>query len=362
MATQIQYVISLLLTLTLVSGPAFGADSECEFPVFESMPGVNMYANPLGKGDVVDPAALEEHARQVAPLHRFVLSASNALDRPIPWADAPKVSRECILSTLRTWARGNALLKDSSDSGGSVGRVFFSVALNLMAAKLIFRGHEVDVEIVQWLKALSLAVTRQYRDYRFHGFYNNVNAWAGASAATVLVLLKRMGLKDVELEAAEAKAWSESLAGISVQEGMAGLVPGELKRGRNALTYSLFYYSGVLVHRQARRALGQIDLSYEWKQLRLFASRFGENFCGDATKDVFAKAGEAMSVEDERALKAGLGGYGLRVPAALMEGTLKNDAFKNCPNEVVPRGYVDVKVGGDTRYIPVALAAAAKPR
>ena len=143
---------------------------------------------------------------------------------------------------------------------------------------------------------------------------------------------------------------------------MVGLVPSELTRGKNALSYSLFYYSALLVHREARRNLGQPDLAYEWKQLRLFASRFGANYCGDASQDILKKAGEQLTVEAERELKASLGGYGFRVPIGLMEGTLRNDALKTCTTELTPRGFVEVKVGGDTRYISHALAAAAKTR
>jgi hypothetical protein len=351
----------MLLKKIIVLGLAITTQTwaaDCSFPAPLVMPGTNFYANASGAGDIVDPQLKRIHDSQMQPLDTFMLSASNALDlRIVSWSKAPDVDIKCISDTLIAWAGENALMVAPPNSGSSVGRAHFVVGLNLIAAKLVFRSKALDPRIADWLRTLTGAVIADYKDFRFHGHYNNVNALIGAAAATFLAI-SAWGTPsplDAQIAEFETLAWHRSLAAIVSSGADEGLVLGEIQRRRNAMLYSFHYFSALLVHREARRALGREDKREEWIQLRRFARRVGSAYCGSATS-FFLRAGVNISESDQTALKQAYARSSFRVIRSLAEGTIQEDLFKSCSRgRPVPHGYIDTKLGGDVRYIRPAL-------
>lgn len=202
--------------------------------------------------------------------------------------------------------------------------------------------------------ASSLAAINDYEHYRFHGYYNNVNAWTGTAAATFLAISQPPSKLDLPIRAFEQTAWLDSLKGIETSGPNQGLIPSELTRGKNSLAYSLFYYNAILVHREARRSLGISDTREDWTALRSFATRFGVIYCNSAAQ-FFEAAGSPLTIAEEATVKANLATYAFRISSSLMEGTLKGDMFNRCQAEPVSSGYIETRFGGDSRYIKAAL-------
>ena len=175
-----------------------------------------------------------------------------------------------------------------------------------------------------------------------------------AAAASFLAISQPPSKLDLPIRDFERTAWSDSLNGIVTSGGNQGLIPSELTRGRNSLAYSLFYFSAILMHREARRSLGLSDQREDWIAIRIFATRFGDLYCNSASQ-FFQAAGAPQTPLEEAALKTSLATYAFRISSSLMEGTLKNDMFSSCPAEPVSNGYIETRFGGDTRYIKAAL-------
>ena len=354
---RISAILSILLILVAIPKPSIAETNfakSCFFPIVFEMPGVNYYSNASGHGDTVDPLLWEQHRQAMLPLEQFMLSASNVLDRPISWTSAPKVSAACIRETLGIWANAGAFLLPPKNSGGRVGRVMWATGLNILAGKLAYRGLPVDDSVKRWLRLVTLAAINDYEHYRFHGYYNNVNAWTGTAAATFLAISQPPSKLDLPIRAFEQTAWLDSLKGIETSGPNQGLIPSELTRGRNSLAYSLFYYNAILVHREARRSLGISDTREDWTALRSFATRFGVLYC-DSAAQFFKAAGSPLTIAEEATVKANLATYAFRISSSLMEGTLKGDMFNRCQAEPVSSGYIETRFGGDSRYIKAAL-------
>lgn len=343
--------LSVVLS-TIASATSWG----CNASIPAVMPGISYYTNATGAGDTVDAELFLKHQRAMRPLDDFILSASDALDVPIPWSDAPRITRECVTQTLIRAAAQDALLGTPPNSGSRVGRAHYAAAFNLIAAKLKFRGQTLPPTVVDWLRKLTLAVINDYRNFRFHGLYNNVNARTGAVASTYLVLAPfgTPSPDNAAIEEYEEEAWQLSMNGIQGAGPSAGLIPGEMTRGKYAMMYSLHYYTALLLHREGRRARGIADQSAEWVRLRLFATTFAPYYCGSAT-EFFNLAGVTLSSSEEAAHKVSLAGFAFRTIHSLLEGTVKNEMFEGCLTNPVSNGYMDKSLGGDTRYIRPAL-------
>ena len=103
--------------------------------------------------------------------------------------------------------------------------------------------------------------------------------WAAATAALHAVIER-----DPTALAFQDQVWHEAIAAIHDN----GTIDAELDRGHRALVYHMYSFSGTLVLRAARAALGYTQTPQEHARLKLLADSIGHWLCTPHELEVLA--------------------------------------------------------------------------
>lgn len=322
-------------TFRLISEP------NCVFPAPKKVPGVNFYVNADGKGDTPDPALVEKNSEAQRPLRSFLLSAAKALDGTPKWGSVRVISKNCVNAAFEHWASVGAFLDNPDAAAGYVQRVLYTAGLNVTALKLKNSGQTLSPQTIGWLHSLTKAVLKNYGLYGYHhkGFHNNISAWSGAAAATFLAVV-RAEPKYADIVQEERELYLESLRGIAAD----GIIKSEMERGKNALSYSAYYFSALAMNLEARKTYGYSETPYAKSQLNKYLSNLEKVLC-DSSEEFFKKAGVQMSPAEQAAKKAEVKSSGLRLLFGLNKIDLTNSGFKRCLTPIDHT--VDPAIGGD---------------
>jgi hypothetical protein len=142
------------------AGVATATDCPTVPPLGPVFPGINFYTNATEEGDIVDEKLRTDHECAMKPLNEFMLSAGRAIDGTPIWSHIVIKSIPEVMTQLSTWATNATFLSPPTTSAGRVGRVKYTTGLNLIAAKLVSKGHDLPPHVIIWLRnplALELA-------------------------------------------------------------------------------------------------------------------------------------------------------------------------------------------------------------
>lgn len=155
----------------------------------------------------------------------------------------------CVSRILASWAKQSAFLENNYSFPRKRNRIRVATALNIAAARLRVAGSQLDGPTVEWLRAVTTAVSTDFPRYRLSpdARPDNLQLHAAVAAATYLLISK-----DDALATYQGQAWSDGLRQISP----AGYVQTELQRGERSLLYHEYYLAALTMHAKVRAALG----------------------------------------------------------------------------------------------------------
>jgi hypothetical protein len=324
-----RYVQSLLYCglLIVIGDGCLNAESPASavcptFPPVQTLVLLPIYNDAKASIPLVD--ADKQNVKMTAQVDDFLRYAEHALDAP--GVTTKNLQAACAYKNLREWAKAGALNSEPKTYNleGKVRRGQYAVGFDLLALKLKAAGFQLDSDVMQWLHTMN-AENLQFWE---HGSNRgNLRIWAAAAAALAAVLERDPKFVDFQ-----NRVWLEAMAAIHED----GTIDAEMARGQRVLIYHMFSFSGTLVLRSAREALGYQETAAEHQRLKLLADFIGHTLCNP--HEIEGRAQAVMEIP---------GNWGYRIPIGF-GGDLMNQDWSRCG--LLKSAPNDTRFGGDTRY------------
>lgn len=295
------------------------------------------YKDPLSKGghgSIVDEEAIAKNNSIEAPLVDFMKFEETALDR----ANAAKGDAEAdaAYANFQQWAQAEALTGEPEQFNGQwpIERMFYSLGLNILALKFKCAGYELTPKIIHWLGRINEKNIKKYQ-----GGSGNQYVWAGASAALFSLISK-----DSKSIAFQEQVWRASINSINPD----GSINSELSRGIASLSYHGRWLTGILLLKDARRAMGHQASADRVAKIKSLTDFIGRALC-DPTEIQRKAHVNAMHMPNQNFRN---------VPAVFATDLLSPD-WTNCGP--TPKNCIDTTLGGDLKRTREVLERVARP-
>jgi poly(beta-D-mannuronate) lyase len=334
------FIVAFTLAVFATSPMAHAESVACpSFAPVAKVGGVNIYVDQRGAGSIPDRAREQQTANAQQTILSFLSYLEGTVDGTNSALDAQQ--QGCLRGLLDRWAGAHALMLPPDAATPRVDRIFFSIALNVVALKQRWRGMKVDPTELSWLRNLTTAVTRDYGRDTLRGtpfFRNNTYFWAAVAAGTYSLLAD-----DTTLFQFQDVAWSDDLALVRDD----GTLAAELYRGRRALIYHMSSLGALFMLKDVRSALGLPITAQDLARLNRLATAVGRTLCDPSWMAVRAK------VKDQERP----GEWGFRVISAYNSDVADHQWLK-C-GMVLPNP-AEIRVGGNMQDMRRAINVAAR--
>jgi poly(beta-D-mannuronate) lyase len=207
-----------------------------------------------------------EYAETTRPYRSFYQRLSKAAD-----GDVGPREEACAMRGLTEWARAGVLLGPTLTFESKRQRIRYAHALNIALAKLSDRGRKVPKEVIEWAKELARVSARDFQlRRRVVGGPDNLWVWSGVTAASFLLLEAEPSLVEHQ-----QRVWSDSISGIAPD----GTIKRELRRGKRALLYSVYYLSALRWLQALREKRSLQSTSFEQEAITRLEHRVEDALC-----------------------------------------------------------------------------------
>ncbi len=242
-------------------------------------------------GSVVDPAKMEGHKAETAPLTAFVGFITKQADRANSQRSSPIETAKCALSWIRGWAEGGAYLGAMDSKQAEAQRKWDLAGTALAYVKLKrFATADDRAAIEPWLVKWADAARAHFDDAGIKR--NNHWYWMGLGAAAV------------GLATSQDKYWQmakEIFADASKDIAADGTLPLELERKARALHYHVFALQPLVVMAEMAAARGEDWYAMNDGALHRLVAKTVEGLKDPSVFDKLA------GVAQERPVKSGYG-------------------------------------------------------
>lgn len=200
-----------------------------------------------GAGSIVDPAKMEEHKAETAPLTAFVGYITKQADRANSQRSGPLDTARCALSWIKGWADGGAYLGSMDSKQSEAQRRWDLAGTALAYVKLKrFATAEDRVAIEPWLIKCADAARAHFDDAGIKR--NNHWYWMGLAAAAVGIAA------DSDKHGQMAKSiFEDAMMAVTPD----GTLPLEMAREARALHYHVFALEPLVVLAELAAARGE---------------------------------------------------------------------------------------------------------
>lgn len=285
-------------------------------PPVSQVEGVDFYTDK--HASTVDVEKQAADAASYRPIQMFVYRLEKMLDDDV----TKPGSMDCVIHNLDYWAMSHAMMRHPSNFSGIRQRARFTIALNVIALKLMAAGFKLNDSIRLWLHGLSMEAIRDFEARQPRG---NLYIWSGVDAASDALLSN-----DPTSRQYATTVWKQGIAKINSN----GTVDTELDRASRSLLYHQYYLSGLLMLRSYRIALGNVISAADEAALELLATRVEEGLC-DTSSMSSLLGGAEQEIPPP---------YQFAVPTAFGQGFF-HSAWYRCAN--IPPSLIDSGAGGD---------------
>lgn len=242
-------------------------------------------------GSIVDPARMEEHKAETAPLKAFVGFITKYADRANSQRSSPLETAKCGLAWIKGWADGGAYLGSMASKQGEAQRKWDLAGTALAYLKLKrFATDEDKKSIEPWLMKWADAARAHFDDTGIKR--NNHWYWMGLAAA------------GVGLATGEDKYWqmAKGILGDAAKDIAAdGTLPLELERKGRALHYHVFAVEPLVVLAELAAARGEDWYALNDGALHKLVAKTAEGLRDPAIFDKLA------GTQQQRPVKSGYG-------------------------------------------------------